>query len=53
MVSGLNHRVDVNTLETRPATALELNEIGEATLRLDRITPSIRMARTLTPAASS
>jgi bifunctional enzyme CysN/CysC len=53
VVSGLNHRVDVNTLETRPATALELNEIGEATLRLDRITPSIRMTRTLTPAASS
>ncbi len=38
-VTGIDHRVDVNTLETTPASSLSLNEIGEVKLRLDQIVP--------------
>jgi len=39
VVTGIDHRVDVNTLAPHPATGLELNEIGDVALRLDQITP--------------
>ncbi len=39
VVAGLDHRVDVNTLEHLPAARLELNEIGSVVLRLDQTTP--------------
>ncbi|MEZ5170622.1 MAG: sulfate adenylyltransferase subunit CysN [Acidimicrobiia bacterium] len=35
-ISSLQHRVDINTLETEPAPGLELNEIGRCTVSLDR-----------------
>ncbi len=33
-IAEIRHRVDVNTLEKRPATQLGLNEVGEVTLSL-------------------
>lgn len=35
-VSSVQHRVDINTLETEPAPTLELNEIGRCTVTLDQ-----------------
>ena len=35
-VSAVQHRVDINTLETTPSPTLELNEIGRCTVSLDQ-----------------
>ncbi len=38
-ISAPAHKVDVNTMAQEPAETLQLNEIGEVTLRLDRAVP--------------
>jgi bifunctional enzyme CysN/CysC len=35
-ITGLKHRIDVNDLQSRPATELSLNEIGVCTISLDQ-----------------
>lgn len=39
LLSGLKHSVDVNDMQTRPATKLDLNEVGVVTLSLDQAIP--------------
>ena len=35
-ITGIKHRIDVNDLQSRPATELKLNEMGVCTLGLDQ-----------------
>ncbi len=35
-ITGLKHRIDVNDLQSRPATELDLNEMGVCTISLDQ-----------------
>ena len=39
LLSGLKHSIDVNDMQTRPATKLDLNEVGIVTLSLDQAIP--------------
>ncbi len=38
-VSGIKHRIDVNTLEEKPARTLTMNDVGVVNLSLDRSIP--------------
>ncbi|ABC23090.1 sulfate adenylyltransferase subunit CysN [Rhodospirillum rubrum] len=38
-ITAIKHKIDVNTMEERPAPTLELNDVGSVNLQVDRAVP--------------